>query len=62
MKDRGEAMKLLDGRDDYHKGLRTERKRIIKIIKSHIELTYPINCEAIIKEINGDGLLGENVK
>ena len=29
-----------------------ERKRNIEIIKSHIQPTYPINCKAIIDEIN----------
>jgi len=28
-----------------------ERDRIIEIIKSHIGNIYPINCKAIIKEI-----------
>ncbi len=36
----------------YEEIRRKERKRIIRIIKSHIEPTYPINCKSIIDEIN----------
>ena len=31
---------------------KSEKDRIIKIIKEHINNTYPINCKAIIEEIN----------
>ena len=37
---------------EWKEGRRFEKDRIIKIIKSHIEPTYPINCESIINEIN----------
>ena len=36
-----------------------ERKRIIEIIKSHIGNTYPINCKAIIEEINDANCEGD---
>lgn len=35
----------------YNKGIKEERKRCIKIVKSHIEPTYPHNCKAICREI-----------
>jgi len=36
----------------WKEGRRFEKDRIIKIIKSHIEPIYPINCKSIIDEIN----------
>jgi len=38
---------------EWKEGRRFEKERIIKIIKSHIEPTYPINCKSIINEIGG---------
>lgn len=37
---------------EWKEGRRFEKDRIIKIIKSHIEPTYPLNCKSIIDEIN----------
>lgn len=34
--------------------IKEERKRNIKIIKSHIQSTYPINCKSIIDELNSE--------
>ena len=45
----GEAQEIMIA---WQKGRDDERERIIDIIKSHIEPTYPINCKGIIDEIN----------
>lgn len=37
---------------DIDEAVKEERDRIVEIIKSHIEPTYPINCKSIIDEIN----------
>ncbi len=36
----------------FEMGQKDERERCIKIIKSHIEPTYPVNCKAIVDEIS----------
>ena len=51
---------------EWKEGRRFEKDRIVKIIKSHIQPTYPINCKSIIDEINsiyplGDALSKEEV-
>ena len=38
----------------YDLGIQSQKQKIIKIIKEHLLSTYPVNCKAIIEEINND--------
>ena len=58
-----ELLIIKDCIEYFEKQFVKQKERIIKIIKSHIEPTYPINCKSIIDEINKQfANSGENVK